>query len=82
MKNMMQSFPSDCVTKQYSKQSLVKKSQKAKQARFTIMETVAHVLFIITILSLCYTYQDETIFNTYNCYSHCMFKSFKLKVSH
>ncbi len=71
----------DPVTRQYSQPSILKRIQKAKRARYVIMETIAHILFIFTLLSLCYTYQDDSIFNTYNCYSRCMFKSFKRSVS-
>ncbi len=68
---------SDEISKQYSRPSLIDKRQKTRKARFIIMDTIAHIALIITILCLIYIYQDQTIYRTYEHHDKTLFKSFK-----
>ncbi len=71
----------DVITKQYSRPSLIEKRQKTRKARYIIMDTIAHIALIITILCLIYIYQDNTIYRTYEHHEKSVFKSFKKLVS-
>ncbi len=72
----------DPVSKMYNRPSLLKKRRQTKQARFVIMDTLAHVGLIITILCLIYIYQDYSIFRTYQGHQGMFFKSFHKMVSY
>ncbi len=65
----------------YNRPSLIEKRRKTKQARFVIMDTIAHVGFLVTILSLIYIYQDYTIYRTYQAHQGTFFKYFHKKVT-
>ena len=71
----------DAISLMYTRPSLIKKRRQTKQARFVIMDTIAHVGFIIAILCLIYIYQDYSIYRTYQAHHGMFFKPFHKWVS-
>ncbi len=70
----------DAMSQMYNQPSLLKKRRQTKQARFVIMDTIAHIVFLITILCLIYIYQDYSIYRTYQAHKGMFFTSFHKKV--
>ena len=71
----------DPISQMYNRPSLLKKRRQTKQARFVIMDTLAHVGFLITILCLIYIYQDYSIYRTYQAHKGMFFESFHAMVN-